>query len=171
MAHSLPSQAAASNFLGMTCGAGILFVNTWPRPTHCLAGYQPKRGGITGLGGKAEAGDTSPFYTACREVLEELLGIESAVLTAAIIGRYTSIKEVGQEYITFIMTFRQLEDMLRDVAVVGASSPFYDGIPVCVADCVLRRRVDASAEVQELALIPLRSCQVLEELLEDMKAI
>ena len=155
----------------MTQGAGILFVNTWPRPTHCLAGYQPKRGGITGLGGKAEPGDTSPFYTACREVLEELLGIESAVLTAAIIGRYTSIKEFGTEYITFIMTFRQLEDMLRDVAAVGASSPFYDGIPVCVADCVLGRQPDASAEVQELAVIPLRGCQVLEELLEDMKAV
>ena len=154
----------------MTQGAGILFVSTWPQPTHCLAGYQPKRGGITGLGGKAEPGE-EPFYTACREVLEELLGIESPVLTAAIIGRYTSIKEVGTEYITFVMTFRQLEDMLRDVAAVGASSPFYNGIPVSVADCVLGRRPAAGAEVQELALLPLRDCLVLEELLGDMRAV
>lgn len=155
----------------MTQAAGILFVSTWPQPTHCLAGYQPKRGGITGLGGKVAAGDTSPFYTACREVLEELLGIESAVLTAAIIGRYSPIKEFGTEYITFMMTFRQLEDMLCDVAAVGASSPFYDGIPVCIADCVLMRRAAAGAEVQELAVIPCRCGLVLEELLEDMRAV
>jgi hypothetical protein len=155
----------------MTCGAGILFVSTWPQPIHCLAGYQPKRGGITGLGGKVAADDTSPFYTACREVLEELLGIESPVLTAAIVRQYSPIKEFGQEYITFIMTFRQLEGMLCDVAAVGASSPFYDRIPICIADCVLMRQPAAGAEVQELALLPLRGCLVLEELLGDMRAV
>jgi 8-oxo-dGTP pyrophosphatase MutT (NUDIX family) len=155
----------------MTQGAGILFVNTWPQPTHCLAGYQPKRGGITGLGGKAEPGE-EPFYTACREVLEELLGIESPVLTAAIVGRYSPIRQFGTEYITFVMTFQQLEDMLRDVAAVCGESAFYCEFPVTVADCVLGRQPTANAEVQELAVIPCRpDIMVLDELLEDMRAV
>ncbi len=162
----------------MYTGAGILFVNRWPAPTHCLAGYQPKRGGITGLGGKAEPGDQGSFYTACREVLEELLGIESPVLTAAIVNRYKPIKEVGKEYITFIMTFQQLEDILRDVAEVCRESVYYGKFPVTagagkppvtVADCVLGRSPTADAEVQELAILPCRpDIIVLEELLEDI---
>jgi hypothetical protein len=158
-----------------TNAAGILFVNKWPRPTHCLAGFQAKRGGITGFGGKAEPGDYGTYHTACREVLEELLGISNPMLAAYMMWEFEPVRQFeAGGYTTFVLTFRQLERVLAGLKKLQETTAFYAEFPVKVWDCVLRRRVDATMEVGELAVLPIcirGGLGVLEELLEDMKKI
>ena len=173
-------MAAASNFAGADAGgAGILFVNQWPSPTHCLAGFQPKRGGITGFGGKAEPGDYGPIHTACRETLEELLGISNTTLAAYMSWEIEPVKEFESadgKYKTFVMTFGQLEKVLRGLWRIREESPFYDSFPMRVIDCVLERRAVAGMEVGGLSVLPIcRSVGddrlVLKELLDDWKKL
>lgn len=167
---------AASNFAAAEKGpAGILFVNKWPHPTHCLAGFQPKRGGITGFGGKAEPHDYGPIHTACREVLEELLGIANLTLAAYMSWEIEPVKEFETDgYTTFVMTFGQLEKVLRGLWRMHEESPFYDSFPMRVIDCVLDRKAVPGMEVGGLSVLPI--CRgadglVLKELLDDWKKL
>jgi hypothetical protein len=171
-------MATASNFAGgEAVAAGILFVNQWPNPTHCLAGFQPKRGGITGFGGKAEPGDYGPIHTACRETLEELLGISNLTLAAYMSWEFEPVKEfTSGGYKTFVMTFEQLEKVLRGLWRIREESPFYEMFPMRVIDCVLGRKVVPGMEVGALSILPI--CRlvgeeglVLNELLEDWKKL
>jgi hypothetical protein len=159
--------------LAFADAAGILFVNKWPRPTHCLGGFHPKRGGITGFGGKAEPGDYGTYHTACREVLEELLGITNPMLAAYMMREFEPVRQFeAGGYTTFVLTFEQLERVLAGLKRLQESTAFYDEFPVKVWDCVLGRRVDSTMEVGELALLPIcMGTGVLEELLEDMQKI
>lgn len=155
--------------------AGILFVNKWPKPTHCLAGFQAKRGGITGFGGKAEPRDYGTYHTACREVLEELLGISNPLLAAYMMWEFEPVRQFEADgYTTFVLTFRQLERVLGGLKKLQETTAFYDTFPTRVMDCILRRRVVPTMEVGELALLPIcmrGGSGVLEELLEDMRKI
>ena len=173
-------MATASNFAGFeAAAAGILFVNQWPSPTHCLAGFQPKRGGITGFGGKAEPEDYGPIHTACRETLEELLGISNTTLAAYMSWEFEPVKEFTTAdgfYKTFVMTFEQLEKLLRGLWRIREESPFYEMFPMRVIDCVLGRSRRPDMEVGALAILPI--CRlvgddglVLKELLEDWKKL
>jgi 8-oxo-dGTP pyrophosphatase MutT (NUDIX family) len=173
-------MAGVSNFVAVdAAAAGILFVNKWPRPTHCLAGFQSKRGGITGFGGKAEPGDYGPIHTACRETLEELLGISNTTLAAYMSWEIEPVKEFETDdgaYKTFVMTFGQLERVLRGLWRAQEESPFYDMFPMRVIDCVLERRVVPGMEVGGLSVLPIcRSVGanelVLKELLDDWKKL
>ena len=171
---------APSNFADGDAGAaGILFVNQWPSPTHCLAGFQPKRGGITGFGGKAEPGDYGLIHTACRETLEELLGISNTTLAAYMSWEFEPVKEfttADGSYKTFVMTFGQLEKLLRGLWRIREESPFYEMFPMRVIDCVLGRGRRPDMEVGGLSILPI--CRlvgeeglVLKELLEDWKKL
>jgi hypothetical protein len=169
-------MTTVSNFAGDEKGpAGILFVNKWPHPTHCLAGFQPKRGGITGFGGKAEPHDYGPIHTACREVLEELLGIANLTLAAYMSWEIDPVKEFETDgYTTFVMTFGQLEKVLRGLWRMHEESPFYDSFPMRVIDCVLDRKAVPGMEVGGLSVLPI--CRgadglVLKELLDDWKKL
>ena len=170
---------APSNFAAADAGAaGILFVNQWPSPTHCLAGFQPKRGGITGFGGKAEPNDYGPIHTACRETLEELLGISNTTLAAYMSWEFEPVKEfTSGGYTTFVMTFEQLEKLLRGLWRIREESPFYEMFPMRVIDCVLGRSRRSDMEVGALCILPI--CKgagvadglVLKELLDDWKKL
>ena len=78
-------------------------------------------------------------------------------------------------YTTFVLTFDQLERVLAGLKKLQETTAFYDEFPVNITDCILSRRTPLDAEVQELALLPIRQLEgcayVLEELLEDMKKI
>jgi hypothetical protein len=167
---------AVSNFAAAEKGpAGILFVNQWPRPTHCLAGFQPKRGGITGFGGKAEPYDYGRYHTAWREVLEELFGIANLTLAAYVSWMFEPVREFETAgYTTFVLTFEQLEKAACWLRQQGEESPYYEIFPVKVWDCVMGRRRVPTMEVQELAVLPV--CRnsnegILDELLEDINKI
>lgn len=151
--------------------AGILFVNKWPRPTHCLSGFQAKRDGITGFGGKAEPGDYGTYHTACREVLEELLGISNPMLAAYMMWEFEPVRQFeAGGYTTFVLTFGQLERVLAGLKRLQESTAFYDIFPTRVMDCILRRLVRPDMEVGELALLPIcMGSGVLMELLEDVR--
>jgi hypothetical protein len=165
--------------------AGILFVNCYPNPTHFLAGYQPKRGGITGIGGKKEVGDHSAYHTAIREMLEELLGIHDAcwhqyvpltqvsalepqkgVVLRILQERYrphATIYSGGKEkpYVSYVLTFADMLAIMRDIkhefskANYIFSTIYTRNLPETLEEVLFNRKVSPSDEVKELCVLPL----------------
>lgn len=160
--------------------AGILFVNCYPNPTHYLAGYQPKRQGITGIGGKAEEGDGSPYHTAIREMLEELLGIHDArwhqYVLRVLQERYKPCCTMhSANYTTYVLTFKDMLAIMRDVKHEFAKyncifSTIYTGnLPETLEELLFNRKPSPSDEVKDLVVLAFNSpVAVLEELLEDV---
>jgi hypothetical protein len=174
---SKPVQMNTTN--DVAAAAGILFVNRYPNPTHYLAGYQPKRGGITGIGGKKEAGDGSAYHTAIREMLEELLGIHDArwhqYVLRILQERYKpccTMTSAG--YTTYVLTFKDMLAIMYDVKHEFSkyncifSTIYTRNLPETLEDVLFNRKPSPSDEVKELAILPLRCpIVVLDELNED----
>lgn len=159
--------------------AGILFVNRYPNPTHFLGGYQPKRGGITGIGGKAEEGDGSAYHTAIREMLEELVGIHDArwhqYVLRILQERYKPCCTMyTANYTTYVLTFKDMLAIMHDLKHEFSKSALvfstiYKVLPETLEEVLFDRKPSPSDEVKELVLLPLHApVAVLEELLEDV---
>jgi hypothetical protein len=150
-ASALNSQPLISTF----SAAGILFTNG----KHVLAGYQPHKEvpKLSGIGGLRE-GDEHYMTTALRETLEELFGfafMEDSLL-AKLERKLPPVAVLQNEnYVLVIMTFEQLERLLRIVKKGGPHQYLYEKFPETVADLVFQRKTTTTAEIQSFAVLPL----------------
>lgn len=150
---------------GSITAAGILFTDG----RLVLAGLQPNKEGqdpfVGGFGGAVELGDTSPFYTAVRETVEELFGVARVPpdLLRCIVNSvrpWKTIEGITPGYICYVCTFVDLEMVLSLARLHLLLTPLYGPYPKSVADLIFQRVVGiadaAKAEVTDLALLPLR---------------
>jgi hypothetical protein len=133
--------------------AGILFTDG----KFVLAGYNPKKFHISGIGGKAEEGET-PIKTAIRETLEELFELEEIPedLKTVLYENLTFDTVISSNgYINFIMDFNyDLEVILETVYKYDVKSRVYFTIPRTLDQLIMTRKVVKEAELSHLMLIP-----------------
>lgn len=152
-----------------------------------LAGYQPSKSCITGIGGKAE-GSEIPIITAMREFIEEIYccgapGLLVAQLAIAVKPRR---RLLAGDYELLIYNFADLEQLLGIVASADLESPAYTRMPRTLTELILWRETPADAdqsigctthrpdrrfaEVGALALVPL-GCDIGAEFVADGQLI
>ena len=136
-----------------------------------LAGFQPKMGKISGFGGGAKPYET-PFETAIRETLEELLGVSEVphelIAKMPEGGRHISYPA----YTCFLYSFDDLETILRRSRRYYVMSPYYSDFPVTIGDLILKRDPAAEGEVTRLFLLPTDTDFLLcKSFQKDLKAI
>lgn len=143
-------------------GAGCLFTNN----QLVLAGYQPNKttSYISGIGGSKMPGETFQ-RTAYRETLEELFHVNK--FPAGLIESIELIlepKRVVQNstYVLIVLSFTDLELILRACRYYKLVSPLYDSIPLKLNDLILNRNLDPTAEITHLSLIPLAKNVVID---------
>jgi hypothetical protein len=148
--------------------AGILFTNK----NYALAGYNSRKERITGIGGKKQ-GFELPYETALRESIEEIFELE--FLTSSML-RQLSEKVTfdtcfsNGEYTTFIMSFDDLEVLIRTVCQFNVKSIVYDSIPQTINELILFRKPNPNAELKWLMLVPLeRTMKFSSSLLFDIE--
>ena len=135
-------------------GAGCLFTNN----QLVLAGYQPNKiaSYISGIGGSKMPGETFQ-RTAYRETLEELFHMTK--FPAGLIESIELILEPKRiiqngTYVVIVLTFADLELILKACKYYKLASPVYYSIPLKLNDLILNRQVDLTAEITHLSLIP-----------------
>jgi len=145
-------------------GAGILFANN----RVALAGVQKHRrlaetggtGILSGLGGRRELSDMDWYYTAWREVIEELYN-ESIIPAALIMELCIKIPLTTKplyinEYVMCRLSFEQLEYMMRICAKSKYKlySNVYEKLPLSLTDLIMKRLPTYNTEIGALSLIP-----------------
>jgi hypothetical protein len=135
-------------------GAGCLFTDG----TLVLAGYQPKKRLklISGFGGSRKVGE-SYFYTAMREVLEELLEIKpSEQLLHTLNHEFQPSRVIiNGSYIVLQYSLDDLNTLLDIVARFYSNSPIYSDMPMNLVDLVFKRRYMKGMEVLNVLVLPL----------------
>jgi hypothetical protein len=133
--------------------AGILFTDD----KFVLAGYNPHKRAITGIGGKAKHNET-PTQTAMRETIEELFELEeipetlTRLLNNAIV--FDNMMTRGG-YTVFIMSFGDLDIILRTLHMVtNLKSNVYDVLPNNLNELIMNRKVNPNAELSHILLMP-----------------
>ena len=153
----------------MSAAAGAFFTDG----RHALAGYQHSKGGITGIGGKAEAGEIT-IWTAMREFVEEIFCCAApdllvAQLAVAVRPR-RRLKNAGYELLVY--DFADLERLLEVCSAAELEMPAYARAPRTLTELILWRQAPAEAEVGPLALLPVvPELKILEEFVGDCKLI
>jgi len=123
-----------------------------------LAGYQPhkSRPRISGIGGGRKPGE-SVVRTALRETLEELFDLKTVTgfMVTEILGAIHTdrIVESGS-YHMVILTFNDLEIIMRVLARLKITSPLFNTFPTTMAELLFERKIDAASEISHLALLP-----------------
>jgi len=138
-------------------GAGCIFTNK----IHILAGYQPnkKEPTVSGFGGKRQGTETF-IETALRETIEELFHIKSTHIPQGLLDRIrdTVVPErimYQGPYRAIIYTFDHLIEILACVKYyIGKSHLYPDGIPMTLNELIIERKIDPSAEISQLCLLP-----------------
>lgn len=142
--------------------------------TYILAGYQKKKGTISGIGGARLPGE-SFVQTALRETVEELFDISTIqrkVLEDLEI--YVPPRKILQNrsYSLLLYSFEDLEMILRILSNHRVRSKLFDTVPQTVSDLLFKRKVNPNAEISHLALLPcIESLEVCPLLLTDVKII
>uniref|UniRef100_A0A6C0B2X9 Uncharacterized protein n=1 Tax=viral metagenome TaxID=1070528 RepID=A0A6C0B2X9_9ZZZZ len=133
--------------------AGIMFTDG----KFVLAGYNPMKFHISGIGGKIEEGETA-IHTAIRETLEELFELETIPedLTAILYETLTFDTVFSSNgYTNFIMDFRyDLEVIFNAISKFDVRSRVYSTIPQTLEQLLMTRIVVPEAELSHLMLIP-----------------
>lgn len=135
--------------------AGCFFTND----QLVLAGYQLKKpvSYISGIGGSKCPGETFQ-RTAFRETVEELFNINKFPVGLLDMIEYIIIpKKIRQNgnYAMIILGFDDLEMILKICRRYKVESPLYDTLPLNLTDLIFNRKLDMSAEVSHLTLVPL----------------
>ena len=136
-------------------GAGCIFTNK----IHILAGYQPnkKEPTISGFGGKRQGTETY-IETALRETIEELFHIKDVPIALLDRIRDTVVPErilYQGHYRAIIYTFDHLIEILACVKYyIGKSDLYPDGFPMTLNDLIIERKINASAEISQLCVLP-----------------
>jgi len=136
----------------MAVAAGCMFTNG----RLVLSGFQPKISKISGFGGTSKHYET-PFETAIRETLEELLGVTD--VPHEIIAKMPECSRhiAYPAYTCFLYSFDDLETILRRARRYYLTSEYYVDFPTTVGDLVLRRQVSEGMEVTDLFLTPMNT--------------
>jgi 8-oxo-dGTP pyrophosphatase MutT (NUDIX family) len=136
----------------MAVAAGCMFTNG----RLVLAGFQPKISKISGFGGTSKHYET-PFETAIRETLEELLGVTD--VPHEIIAKMPECSRhiAYPAYTCFLYSFDDLETILRRARRYYLTSEYYADFPTTVGDLVLRRHISEGMEVTDLFLTPMNT--------------
>jgi hypothetical protein len=132
--------------------AGILFADD----RFILAGYNPFKLAITGIGGKKE-GDELPTQTAVRETLEELFELETIPeYVFQTIWKHLRFDNVlySNGYTVFIMDFDALHSIITTVKVSKLKSKVYDKLPANLSELILMRKSYKNAELSHILLLP-----------------
>jgi hypothetical protein len=128
-------------------GAGVLFHDE----THFIAGYQPKIGLISGIGGKKEPGDKNAKATALREMLEELFGYsDPRIIDALATIQEEKVIDYGS-YIVYVYSLYHLSSMLYSISTFRLQSHYYEEHPLTIHDLIYKRLLlEDEAHQQEL---------------------
>jgi hypothetical protein len=122
---------------GAGAGAGVLFHDE----THFIAGYQPKIGLISGIGGKKEPGDKNAKATALREMLEELFGYsDPRIIDALATIQEDKVIDYGY-YIVYVYSLYHLSSMLYSISTFRLQSQYYEQHPLTIHDLIYKRRL------------------------------
>lgn len=154
----------------MIKGGGCVFTNG----RVILAGYQPhkKIPVITGLGGKRNENE-DPIETAWRETIEELFEIENIpeeILKICIeMKPENTIERNG--YIQFIYNFGVLERILQECYIKGIQTSVYKQFPFTIQELLLERIEDEKAEIETLALVPIKNQTIAKHFIKDIQII
>ena len=143
--------------------AGTLFTNK----KVILAGYQPKLGSISGIGGMKEEGEKYK-QTAIRETIEELFHVKKVPkkLIKEIIKTVEIEKIVKNEsYKILIYNFRSLKKILKIIKDHGIKSPLYKKIPLTLSTLLLNRKSISTSEIRQLVILPFEKDIVVHEYL------
>ena len=134
-------------------GAGLLFTNR----RIALSGYHQHKHTLSGIGGKRELSDSSSFFTAFREGLEELFGFTEIPpsLMVMLLNEFSAPEFIlfYVDYVQYVYTFRHLTRFLEIVKSYELKSPYYDVVPRTIEELLLKRTVK-EGEITHLSLIP-----------------
>lgn len=133
-------------------GAGCFFTDG----QYVLAGYQPYKKKISGIGGKRNEGES--FHdTALRETLEELF--EMHIQPALIIDELKMIPfrfvYSNSGYTNIIYTFDDLLQFLKIINKHAYKSRVYADFPLTIGDLISKRLLIPDCEISDLILLPL----------------
>jgi hypothetical protein len=129
--------------------AGCLFTNG----SVVLCGFQPKLGKISGFGGASKPFET-PFETAIRETLEELLGVSEVPHELIAKMPHCDRHIAYPAYTCFLYSFDDLETILRRARRYYVTSEYYAEFPSTIGELILRRHISEGMEVTDLFLSP-----------------
>jgi hypothetical protein len=137
--------------------SGILFTDG----NLVLGGYSSKKQKITGIGGKSEKNEIR-WQTAIRETIEELYEFTDLnwdLLNS--LSRKLSFDTVvsSGSYTTFIMSFEDLEVIIKEVFNWSLISKVYPVLPKNIMELIFSRIHDENinVELSRLVLIPCKS--------------
>ena len=137
--------------------SGILFTDG----NLVLGGYSSKKQKITGIGGKSEKNEIR-WQTAIRETIEELYEFTDLnwdLLNS--LSRKLSFDSVvsSGSYTTFIMSFEDLEVIIKEVFNWSLISKVYPVLPKNIMELIFSRIHDENinVELSRLVLIPCKS--------------
>ena len=121
-----------------------------------LTGFQPKFSKISGFGGMSKPYE-SPFETAVRETLEELLGVSE--VPYELIAKFPECKRhiAYPAYTCFIYNFDDLETILRRARRYYLTSEYYSEFPTDIGSLILNRQFVEGMEVTDLFLMPVNT--------------
>lgn len=137
-------------------GAGVCFKND----THILAGVQTikKERMISGFGGKREKSDESYYYTAFREMIEELFEAKAtndAIYKCIFHFKPKEIKYFEKNsYVMFIYDMGDLEKMLYELKKCKIITYAYKQFPTKINE-LLFERIKMNSEIRSICLVPL----------------
>jgi len=147
--------------------AGILFTDG----KLVLAGYDLNKKSITGIGGKKQ-GLEFPFQTGLRETIEEIFELEH--LSPNVL-RYIEQELVFdrcicyKEYTTFIMSFHDLEKIMKQIVLYNLKSKVYPVLPETLSDLILKRKPHPNAELKWIILVPNEKLEFSKSFLKDLE--
>jgi 8-oxo-dGTP pyrophosphatase MutT (NUDIX family) len=147
-------------------GAGCLFIQN----SFALAAYTPKLKKWSGIGGLINPNE-SLRYTAIREMLEELFGLEPSeeiIMDCEYVLRMVKLV-VRDNYGILIISFDDYILIAKVLVGNKIVSPYYKTIPMNFVDLITERLPQESAEITDLRVINynLPNPDVTKELLDD----
>ena len=149
--------------------AGIVFTDG----KLILAGYQPYKMYISGIGGSKKPHETYT-QTALREMLEELFEIDTipGPLISDIVNTVKPQKVLqNKQYVMLVYTFTDLDRIFELLSKYELSSRAYDTIPTTLIELLFSRKFREKNEISHLCLLPLVRSSIDKDLLEDMKLL
>jgi len=147
-------------------GAGCLFIQN----SFALVGYTPKLKKWSGIGGKINPNE-SLRYTAIREMLEELFGLD--VNTRLIADCDFALRMakiyIRDSYGLLSVSFEHYNLIAKVLVDNKIESPYYKRIPMNFIDLIMQRVPQEHAEITDLKVVNYKvpNPDVTKELLDD----
>jgi len=132
----------------MAKAAGVLFLQS---NYNTILGLSSKDNHYSGFGGKQEPGE-SIQYTAFREAVEELYGIDPDVeLLDELVERFAENHRYERDgYLFYIVWFDQYPEFADIVRFHKRKTPYYDKFPKSIKSLVRRRKIVENMEITTL---------------------